>query len=51
MSPVTSRRRFRDLHVPGRPLLMPNPWDPGSAKVLESLGFHALATTSAGFAG
>ena len=51
MSPVASRRRFRDLHVPGRPLLMPNPWDPGSAKVLESLGFHALATTSAGFAG
>lgn len=51
MSPSTSRRRFRDLHVPGRPLLMPNPWDPGSAKVLESLGFQALATTSAGFAG
>jgi 2-methylisocitrate lyase-like PEP mutase family enzyme len=51
MSPSTSRRRFRDLHVAGRPLLMPNPWDPGSAKVLESLGFLALATTSAGFAG
>lgn len=51
MSTSTIRQRFRDLHVPGRPLLMPNPWDAGSAKVLESLGFRALATTSAGFAG
>ena len=42
--------RFRELHVPGRPLLMPNPWDLGSAKVLASLGFAALATTSSGFA-
>jgi 2-methylisocitrate lyase-like PEP mutase family enzyme len=41
---------FLDLHVPGRPLLMPNPWDVGSAKLLESLGFKALATTSSGFA-
>ena len=51
MSTSTIRQRFLDLHVPGRPLLMPNPWDAGSAKVLESLGFRALATTSAGFAG
>jgi len=29
---------------------MPNPWDAGSARALEQLGFHALATTSAGFA-
>lgn len=43
--------RFRALHVPGRPLLMPNPWDVGSAKLLASLGFAALATTSSGFAG
>jgi 2-methylisocitrate lyase-like PEP mutase family enzyme len=42
---------FRSLHVPGRPLLMPNPWDMGSAKLLASLGFQALATTSSGFAG
>ena len=42
--------RFRALHVPGQPLLMPNPWDAGSAKLLESLGFRALATTSSGFA-
>jgi 2-methylisocitrate lyase-like PEP mutase family enzyme len=41
---------FRDLHRPGAPLLMPNPWDVGSARVLESLGFAALATTSSGFA-
>ena len=41
---------FRDLHQPGRPLLMPNPWDAGSARVLASLGFAALATTSSGFA-
>src|SRR5918998_6098951 len=42
--------RFRALHDPSRPLLMPNPWDAGSAKLLESLGFDALATTSGGFA-
>lgn len=41
---------FRDLHKPGQPLLMPNPWDAGSARVLASLGFAALATTSSGFA-
>jgi 2-methylisocitrate lyase-like PEP mutase family enzyme len=41
---------FLDLHVPGTPLLMPNPWDAGSAKVLASLGFQSLATTSSGFA-
>src|SRR5439155_2199558 len=41
---------FLDLHVPGSPLLMPNPWDAGSARILQSLGFRALATTSAGFA-
>jgi 2-methylisocitrate lyase-like PEP mutase family enzyme len=43
--------RFRALHVPGDPLLMPNPWDLGSAKLLAHLGFAALATTSSGFAG
>jgi 2-methylisocitrate lyase-like PEP mutase family enzyme len=42
--------RFRALHVPGDPLLLPNPWDVGSARVLVSLGFRALATTSSGFA-
>jgi 2-methylisocitrate lyase-like PEP mutase family enzyme len=42
--------RFLELHRPGRPLLMPNAWDIGSAKVLEQLGFEAIATTSSGFA-
>ena len=42
--------RFRALHVPGDPLLLPNPWDAGSARVLAALGFLALATTSSGFA-
>jgi 2-methylisocitrate lyase-like PEP mutase family enzyme len=42
--------RFLALHKPGEPLLMPNAWDAGSAKLLESLGFEAIATTSSGFA-
>ncbi|MEX2518195.1 MAG: isocitrate lyase/phosphoenolpyruvate mutase family protein [Paracoccaceae bacterium] len=44
------RRRFRELHRPGDPVLMPNPWDIGSARVLEALGAVALGTTSAGHA-
>ena len=43
--------RFRALHQPGSPLLIPTPWDLGSAKLLVGLGFQALATTSGGFAG
>jgi 2-methylisocitrate lyase-like PEP mutase family enzyme len=42
---------FLALHVPGSPLLLPNPWDAGSARLLAGMGFLALATTSAGFAG
>jgi 2-methylisocitrate lyase-like PEP mutase family enzyme len=42
--------RFLELHRPGNPLLLPNPWDLGSARVLASLGFQALATTSSGYA-
>jgi 2-methylisocitrate lyase-like PEP mutase family enzyme len=42
--------RFLALHGGPAPLLMPNPWDAGSAKLLASLGFEALATTSSGFA-
>jgi 2-methylisocitrate lyase-like PEP mutase family enzyme len=41
---------FLSLHSSERPLLMPNPWDRGSAVLLASLGFKALATTSSGFA-
>jgi 2-methylisocitrate lyase-like PEP mutase family enzyme len=44
-------RRFLELHRGDTALLMPNPWDIGSARILESLGFEALATTSSGFAG
>jgi len=43
-------RRFLSLHRAGEPLLLPNPWDLGSARLLASLGFEALATTSSGFA-
>ncbi|MDQ3756719.1 MAG: isocitrate lyase/phosphoenolpyruvate mutase family protein [Actinomycetota bacterium] len=42
--------RFLSLHQGPRPLLIPNPWDVGSAKVLAAMGFEALATTSGGFA-
>ena len=44
------RRRFLELHEGDRPLLLPNPWDAGSAKLLAQIGFEALATTSSGFA-
>lgn len=40
---------FRALHTDGA-FVIPNPWDAGSARVLEALGFKALATTSSGFA-
>jgi 2-methylisocitrate lyase-like PEP mutase family enzyme len=46
---MSSRDRFRELHAAGL-FVMPNPWDVGSAKLLASLGFQALASTSAGFA-
>jgi 2-methylisocitrate lyase-like PEP mutase family enzyme len=64
MSPAQADRalKFRALHklpakvgapiepaAPGA-LLLPNPWDAGSARILSGLGFEALATTSAGFA-
>src|SRR6185503_10287713 len=42
-------QRFRALHE-GEPFVIPNPWDAGSARVLEGLGFAALATTSSAFA-
>ncbi|CAK9039406.1 Probable multidrug resistance protein NorM (Multidrug-efflux transporter) [Durusdinium trenchii] len=41
---------FRNLHQPGDPFVIPNPWDVGSARMLAGLGFKALATTSSGFA-
>jgi len=44
-----STDRFRQLHQSGC-FVIPNPWDVGSARILASLGFPALATTSSGFA-
>ena len=44
------RARFAELHASPGCFVIPNPWDVGSAKVLASLGFKALATTSAGMA-
>ena len=41
---------FRELHVPGKPFILANAWDIGSAKMLAALGAKALATTSAGHA-
>jgi 2-methylisocitrate lyase-like PEP mutase family enzyme len=51
MSPdiAAKRRAFAALHQSGC-FVIPNPWDAGSARYLQSLGFQALATTSAGFA-
>ena len=43
------RRTFQQLHEAGC-FVIPNPWDLGSARFLQSLGFKALATTSSGFA-
>jgi len=43
-------KAFRTLHEADGVFVIPNPWDVGSAKMLESLGFKALATTSAGHA-
>ncbi len=43
------RAAFQALHLDGC-FVLPNPWDPGSAKYLALLGFKAIATTSAGFA-
>jgi 2-methylisocitrate lyase-like PEP mutase family enzyme len=43
-------RAFRALHERDGAFLIPNPWDPGTARLLAHLGFEALATTSAGCA-
>ncbi len=42
--------RFKALHEGLDAFVIPNPWDAGSARLLASLGFQALATTSAGYA-
>jgi 2-methylisocitrate lyase-like PEP mutase family enzyme len=48
-STAAKRRAFRELHGSGC-FVVPNPWDIGSARFLQGLGFKALATTSSGFA-
>ena len=48
---VKKAAAFLAAHRGEQPLLLPNPWDAGSTKLLTSLGFEALATTSSGFAG
>lgn len=48
-SVADKRRSFRRLHESGC-FVLPNPWDLGSARFLQQLGFQALASTSAGFA-
>src|SRR6266850_6575308 len=42
--------RFRGLHERPGAFVIPNPWDAGTARILTSLGFEALTTTSAGLA-
>ena len=42
--------RFRAMHQGSAAFIMPNPWDVGSARILASMGYEALATTSAGMA-
>jgi 2-methylisocitrate lyase-like PEP mutase family enzyme len=50
IDPNDRREHFLSLHRRGEPLLLPNPWDVGTAKLFATLGFRALATTSSGSA-
>lgn len=51
MAPLIGKAlAFLNLHVPGKPVLQLNAFDVGSARILESLGFSSIATTSSGFA-
>lgn len=50
MSQLDRARQFRALHVPGNPVVLPNAWDVISARIVESSGAQAVATTSAGVA-
>ena len=45
-----SAAALRALHVPGEPLILPNAWDAGTARIVERAGFPAVATTSSGVA-
>ena len=50
MSEASKYERLRDLHQQDGIFVIPNPWDVGTARILASMGFEALATSSAGFA-
>lgn len=50
MSRIDAFETFRRLHAGPGLFVMPNPWDAGSARLLQEIGFKALATTSAGLA-
>lgn len=50
MTETKPQLSFRDLHHRDHAFVIPNPWDVGSARILASMGFEALATTSAGYA-
>jgi 2-methylisocitrate lyase-like PEP mutase family enzyme len=47
---IAKAEKLKALHVPGRPLVLPNAWDAGSAKIIAAEGYPAIATTSAGVA-
>ena len=47
---IEKAHAFRALHKRSGTFVIPNPWDPGSARLLAALGFEALTSTSAGFA-
>ncbi len=50
MNQDTKFKRFKALHDRDEAFVIPNPWDAGSARLLASMGFDALASTSAGYA-
>jgi len=47
---ASRRERLRSLHLPGKPLVLPNAWDAASARAVVAAGFPVVATTSAGVA-
>ena len=49
-SQAQKAQAFKALHEKDEVFIVANPWDAGSARLLQGLGFEALATTSAGFA-
>ena len=50
MTQQAKAETFRALHARAGAFVIPNPWDPGSARLLAGMGFEALATTSLGYA-